>query len=330
MRIRLLLAASIAVSVVAVAPARPVAGETAAERAVSAAQDDPAKLPAAAKEVEAAIAAEPKAVKPRVLKARLMLIEARAKKTAERPPAFKAVLGALSEAEILDRWDAEPLQFRVDVLQAMGNPDHALLTETLRGIAIRLPADAAARRVYERQAGEVPVLREGDPMPRVQWRDSKNEPVAATSLWAKGPVIVELYRSAVWCPFCQRQLFALHDAADAFAAEGIAIVACSPDTPATIADIEANGLEGKKPFRLRLLSDPKGETADALGFLNPDTVKTGVRPEAFGLPYPTTIIVDNRGTVRFVKTHRDYRERVKPEEMIAIAQRIRVETTSAK
>ena len=50
---------------------------------------------------------------------------------------------------------------------------------------------------------------------------------------------------------------------------------------------------------------------------NPDTVRKGTPPDAFGLPFPTTIIVDQRGVVVFVKTHGDFRERVKPEEMMA-------------
>jgi peroxiredoxin len=305
-----------------------VAGEeTAAEKAVQAAIDDPAKVAAAMKEVSAAIVADPKAVLPRVLKAKLLLLDAKPKKTSERPAAFRAVLDELEAAERLDRWDARPLEFRVEVFQAMGNPDHGLLAETLRGIAIRKPFDAAARRAYDRQAGDVPALRPGDPLPVVTWKDSKGETVSSSSLWASGPVIVELFRSAVWCPFCQKQLFALADAADRFAAEGVAIVAASPDTTETIAKIEKEGLKGKKPFRLRLVSDPKGRMADALGFLNPDSVKEGVRPEAYGLPFPTTIIVDNRGIVRFVKTHRDFRERVTPDEMIEVARKIRVETT---
>jgi peroxiredoxin len=127
-----------------------------------------------------------------------------------------------------------------------------------------------------------------------------------------------LYRSAVWCPYCQKQLFALHDAADALAAEGITLVACSPDTTETLAKIAAEGLKDRKPFKVRLLSDPEGRTADQLGFLNPDTVKAGVRPEAFGLPFPTTIIVDPQGIVRFVKSHGDVTNRVKPEEMLRV------------
>jgi peroxiredoxin len=323
---RSLVVSSLLLGLAVAAPAV-VAAETAAEKAVQAAIDNPAKIADAMKEVTAAINADPKAVLPRVLRAKLLLLDAKTKKTAERPAAFKAVLEALAEAEPLDRWDATPLEFRVEVFQAMGNPDHAQLQETLRRIAIRKPFDAAARRAYDRQAGEVPAIKDGDPMPVVTWKNSKGETVSSKTLWADGPVVIELFRSAVWCPFCQRQLFALHDAADKFAAEGVAVVAVSPDTPQTIADIEQNGLKGKKPFRLRLLSDGKGDTANALGFLNPDTVKEGVRPEAYGLPFPTTIIVDNTGIVRFVKTHRDYRERVTPEEMVLVARKIRVETT---
>ena len=63
---------------------------------------------------------------------------------------------------------------------------------------------------------------------------------------------------------------------------------------------------------------------------DPETVKKGVPADQFGLPFPTTIIVDNRGVIRFVKTHLDYKVRVKPEEMLAIAKQIRVEMTPDK
>ena len=139
----------------------------------------------------------------------------------------------------------------------------------------------------------------------------------------------ELYRSAVWCPFCMKQLIVLHDNVDKLAKEGLSIVACSPDTTETSAKIAKDGLKDKKPYRVPLLSDPEGKTADKLGVLNPESVKPDAPKDAFGLPFPTTIIVDGKGIIRFVKTHGDHRDRVKPEEMIAVAKKIRAAEAAA-
>jgi peroxiredoxin len=317
-------------AVVAGAGGATAAEPTPAERAVLAAEADSGKLLEAKKAVTDAIAAEPKAVWPRVLEARLLLIEAKAAKQAERAAAFDLVMKSLDVAAAKDLWDPAPWVFRRDVHQAMGNPDHGALEETLRRWAIRVPGDEVARAAYQRQAGKVPAIKDGDPLPRVKWKDGAGNDVPSESLWAKGPVIIELYRSAVWCNYCQKQIQSLNDAIPQFDAEGITIVAASPDTSETIAKIEKDGTLKGKPFRMRLLSDPKGDTADKLGFLNPETVKKGVPADQFGLPFPTTIIVDNRGVVRFTKTHLDYKVRVKPEEMVAIAKRIRVELTPDK
>jgi peroxiredoxin len=297
------------------------ADTAAAEKAVAAAEVDAAKVPAAKEAVDAAIAAEPLAVAPRLLEARVLLVEARGKKTSERKAAFARVFETLDTASAFDPWDARPFRMKVDAMTAMGTPDQGAFAEALRAVAIRSPGDSVAREAYVRQKKGVPQLAVGDPMPRVTWTDAKGETVTSESLWAKGPAIIELYRSAVWCPYCQKQLFALHDAAASIAASGATLVACSPDTTETLAKVETDGIKDRKPFKVRLLSDAQGKTADKLGFLNPDTVKPGVRPEAFGLPFPTTIVVDARGIVRFVKSHGDVRDRVKPEEMVAIVRK---------
>jgi peroxiredoxin len=301
-----------------------------AEKAVLSAENDPKRLPEATAAVQDAIAKDPKAVFPRILEARLLLIDAKAAKTSDRPAAFKKVMDALQRATANDLWDPAPFVFAMDVHQAMGNTDHEALEETLRARAIRVPGDTVAREAYLRQSGKVPAVKEGDPLPRVRWKDSSGNDVTSDSLWAKGPVIIELYRSAVWCNYCRNQLYALNDALPKFKDEQISIVAASPDTSETILGIEKEGKLKGRPFQLRLLSDPKGDTADKLGFLNPETVKKGVPDDQFGLPFPTTIIVDNRGIIRFTKTHLDYKVRVKPEEMLTVAKKIRVELTPDK
>ena len=288
----------------------------AAETAVASAERDPDKIPAAKDAVTAAVAANPAAVGPRLLGARLALADALVKKGDERKAAFQAALAALDQATAIDVGDPDPFRLKGDVYRAMGAGKDEV-AEALRAVSIRVPDDEFARDAYRKQAGKVPPLLPGDPLPPVVWKDGGGRDVPATSLVGAKVLVIELYRSAVWCPFCQKRLFELHDNADKIAAEDAVMVAASPDTGETIAAIEKDGLKGRKPFRLRLLSDPKGTQADRLGLLNPDTVKAGVRPEAFGLPYPTTIIADEKGIVRFVDVHLDFRDRTKIDVMLA-------------
>jgi len=326
-----LLFLGLVVGVGALAGRAAFAGDTAAaEKAVLAAESDPSKAAAAKTAVADAVAADPQAVAPRLLEARVLAVEAKGKKTAQRAAAYALVFDALTKASALDPWDPAPFRLKADVMTVMGTPDNAAYTEALRAAAIRSPGDTSAREAYTRHTGKVPQVVQGDPLPRVVWKDAAGKDVTAASLFEKGPVVVELYRSAVWCPFCQKQLVVLHDNVDKLAKEGLAVVACSPDTGATIAKVESDGLKDRKPYRVRLLADPEGKTADKLGLLNPETVKPGTAPDAFGLPFPTTIIVDGRGIVRFVKTHGDHRDRVKPEEMIAVAKKIRADATPPK
>lgn len=311
------------------APVARAADTAEAEKAVAAAESDPSKAAAAKTAVAAAIEADPKAVLPRLLEARVLAVEAKGKKTAQRAAAYALVFDALAKATELDPWDPAPFKLKADVMTSMGTPDNAAYAEALRACAIRSPGDASAREAYARQTGKVPVIVAGDAMPKVTWKDAEGKDVAAASLWAKGPVVIELYRSAVWCPFCMKQLIVLHDNVDKLAKEGLSIVACSPDTTETIAKIAKDGLKDKKPYRVPLLSDPEGKTADKLGVLNPESVKPDAPKDAFGLPFPTTIIVDGKGIIRFVKTHGDHRDRVKPEEMIAVAKKIRAAEAAA-
>ena len=283
---------------------------------MASAERDPDKLPAAKAAVTAAVAANPAAVGPRLLGARLALADALVQKGDERKAAFQASLAALDQATAIDVRDPEPFRLKGDVYRAMGAGKDEV-AEALRAVSIRAPDDEFARDAYRKQTGKVPPLLPGDPLPPVVWKDSGGRDVPAASLVGKKVLVVELFRSAVWCPYCQKRLFELHDSADKIAAEDAVIVAASPDTGETIAGIEKAGLKGRQPFRLRLLSDPKGTQADRLGLLNPDSVKAGVRPEAFGLPYPTTIIVDEKGIVRFVDTHLDFRDRTKLDVVLA-------------
>jgi len=155
------------------------------------------------------------------------------------------------------------------------------------------------------------------------WKDSAGKDVAVADLWANRLVVVELFRTATWCEFCRRRLLELHDHAAEIEAENVTLVAVSPDPAEVIAAIEKDGLKGKKPFKVRLLSDPKGAQGDKLGVMNPEYATASTKPELYGLPHPTTIVVDQAGVIRFIETHEDYKNRTKVDEIIAAVGRAR-------
>ena len=74
---------------------------------------------------------------------------------------------------------------------------------------------------------------------------------------------------------------------------------------------------------MRLLSDPKGAQGDKLGVMNPEYAQPSTKPDVFGLPHPTTIVIDQAGVIRFIETHEDFKNRTKVDEIIAAVGRAR-------
>jgi peroxiredoxin len=306
-----------------------VTGDSPVEQAVLAAEQDASKEAAARTAVQEAMGADAKAALPWVLEARLDFAAGKRAKGDERAKLFASALSHLEQAAARDPRDVEAFRVKAAVLVETRAGKDAL-NEALRAAAIRGAGEPLTRGAYERATGDVATLRVGDPMPLLVWKDGKGADVKAEDLWAKGPVVIELYRSAVWCGYCRKQLFALEDVQPKLAAEGATVVAISPDTSETIAGIEKDGLKERKKFALRLLSDPEGNQADRIGARNPDTIRKDTPKDAYGLPFPSTIIVDAAGIVRFVKTHGDFRDRVKPEDLLVEVRRLRAKATDPK
>src|SRR5947207_13529813 len=165
-------------------PTQPTVPWAAADAAVAAGEADAKKLGAAKSAVEAAVAANPSAVGPHLLAARVWAaygLPAKSSPTGQQ--AFVKALEECSKAAEIDVRDPEPWRLRVKVLDAMNAPA-ADENEALRAVAIRLPGDAAAREDYKKRAGKIPQLKSGDPMPLVVWKDSAGKDVPVAELWA--------------------------------------------------------------------------------------------------------------------------------------------------
>lgn len=121
-------------------------------------------------------------------------------------------------------------------------------------------------------------------------------------------VAIVFFRSAVWCPFCKKQLKELTGAAGPLAENGWRLAALSYDSPESL-----KGFALENAINYTLLSDPDSVAIDAFGLRNTD-VKAGTRAD--GIPHPAVVFVRNNGDVAAVLREEGYRKRPSVEAII--------------
>ena len=73
-------------------------------------------------------------------------------------------------------------------------------------------------------------LKPGSRMPDFKLPDATGQIVSSIDLRAKGPLLISFYRGH-WCPYCNLELQALQARFTDIAAQGVSLVAISPETP---------------------------------------------------------------------------------------------------
>ncbi|GGA50221.1 redoxin domain-containing protein [Sphingomonas psychrolutea] len=128
------------------------------------------------------------------------------------------------------------------------------------------------------------------------------------------PVMVILFRSAKWCPYCQGQLKSRGPVAAAAKAKGVGFIAVSYDSPADLAAFAA-----KQSLTFPLYSDTGSKMIDALKLRDP---RYPADSFAYGVPYPTTLLIDARGTVKGKTIETDYKIRPTNADLIALLAKV--------
>jgi peroxiredoxin len=128
------------------------------------------------------------------------------------------------------------------------------------------------------------------------------------------PVMIVLFRSAKWCPYCQAQLKGLGPVAAAARTKGVRFIAVSYDAPDVLA-----GFAAKQNIGFPLFSDPGSRMIDTLRLRDPQYARDSF---AYGVPYPTTLLVDAGGTVRGKVVETNYKIRPAQRDLIAMLDRI--------
>lgn len=149
----------------------------------------------------------------------------------------------------------------------------------------------------------------GTTAPALAATDAGGTAQSLRSVSAKNGTVLVFFRSAAWCPFCQRQLQELKTAAAPLAARGYKLAAISYDPPATLAAFAA-----KQSINYVLLSDAGSKTIDAYALRDPQYPAGSF---AYGVPRPAIFVIDAKGVVRAKLAEDGYRNRPPVEAILA-------------
>ncbi len=167
-------------------------------------------------------------------------------------------------------------------------------------------------------------LKAGDVMPDFELPNQHGEKRHFYDYLAVSPVVLNIYRGG-WCPYCNMEMKAFHDALPQIEASGARLVGMAPETPD-----HASTTAEKNGLAIDILSDSGNRVAEKLGLvfdlpeaLRPIYQKIGIDIPAyngdssFRLPVPATYIIGMDGKIIFDFVNADYTQRLEPSEIIA-------------
>lgn len=141
----------------------------------------------------------------------------------------------------------------------------------------------------------------GAQTPALHATDLKGSPVSVRDLSGKRGLVLVFFRSAKWCPFCQKQLMDLKAAPGPLADRGYRLAAISYDP----ADVLAQFAE-KRDIPFPLLSDTGSVTIDAWKLRD-----VRYKPDSFawGVPYASIYVLSPEGVLKAKLAEEDYKVR---------------------
>ena len=165
----------------------------------------------------------------------------------------------------------------------------------------------------------------GDRLPEVTVVTAEGDERRLADLLGAGPSVLIFYRGA-WCPYCNIAL--RHYEATLvpqLAARGATLVAVSPQTPERSAFTQTSA-----ELSFPAVSDPANTIGTALGIVTAPSAAAQQAHTALGfavkdsnaddtpnVPFPTVLVLDSDGVVRFVDVHVDYTTRTETPEIVA-------------
>jgi len=183
---------------------------------------------------------------------------------------------------------------------------------------------AEATEELKRSGIEKRALKTGDTMPDFELPNQHGERRRLSDYLAESPVVLNIYRGG-WCPYCNMEMKALHDALPEIESRGARLVGMAPETPD-----KAMSTAERHEIAIDILSDAGNKVAEQMGLvfvlpqaLRPIYEKFGTDlvayngDDSFKLPVPATYIIGQDGVIVYDFVNADYTLRVEPSEIVA-------------
>lgn len=174
---------------------------------------------------------------------------------------------------------------------------------------------------YPQKPEDVSPLLIGEKIPAVNITAANGKLVDLNTQIAQKPTILLFYRGG-WCPFCNKELASIQGVQADLVKLGYQIIAISTDSPENL-----NKTSDKHQLNYTLLSDADLHVAKQFGIAYK-------APEAYGkiitegsagknidklLPVPSVFILDKTGSIQFEYINPDFKQRISPALLQAVA-----------
>jgi peroxiredoxin len=150
----------------------------------------------------------------------------------------------------------------------------------------------------------------GAKVPGLHVVDLKGAPTTLRQLSGKSGLVLVFFRSAKWCPYCQKQLIDLKAAPGPLAERGYRLAAVSYDPPEIL-----TAFTEKHEIPYPLLSDGGSVTIDAWKLRD-----IRYKPDSFawGVPYASIYVLSPKGVLRAKLAEEDYKVRPPVSTVLAV------------
>ena len=190
---------------------------------------------------------------------------------------------------------------------------------------------AASNRVMESDFGEQ-ALRSGEQAIDFTLPESRGDTVHLQTRIDQGPVVLSFYRGS-WCPFCNLEIRALHEALPEIRKASACLIAISPELPKNN-QLDTYFFEDG----FEVASDPGNSVAGEYGLIM--EVDESLRPLYLGwgldiprhngdsswkLPIPATYVIGRDGIIKAHYVDKNYTARMEPAEIITALDRLNTE-----
>lgn len=150
-------------------------------------------------------------------------------------------------------------------------------------------------------------LKPGNKAPALTLKTAAGKDLDLKTALPKSNTVLVFYRGG-WCPYCSLQLAELGRIQPDLLKLGFQLIAVSPDPPK-----ELSASIKKQSLSYQLASDENLEAAGRFG------VAYQI-PGEEALPVPAVFLVDKEGNIQFTYSNPDYRVRLNPDVLLAVAQ----------